>query len=118
MLPASEDRYESSRAGGGGAWDGGTGRGTGTQPGLEDESAGPCERLAESKACGEASVANVGTRTLRRSLSGVASNPSRALVGVAGHGRHVELVFRYDRQAVRGPDAVGLMVRMPVEEDD
>jgi hypothetical protein len=48
----------------------------------------------------------------------VASNPSRALVGVAGHGRHVELVFRYDRQAVRGPDAVGLMVRMPVEEDD
>ena len=27
-------------------------------------------------------------------------------------------MYRYDKQAVNGADAVGLMVRLPVEEDD
>jgi HUS1 checkpoint protein len=37
---------------------------------------------------------------------------------VASNLGHVELVYRYDRQAVHGSEAVGLMVRLPVEEED
>jgi hypothetical protein len=40
------------------------------------------------------------------------------LFGVARNKNFVELVYRFDRQAVNGNDAVGLMVRVPVLEDD
>ena len=76
------------------------------------------ERLAEAKAAGTASAVRVNTKQLWKSLSGTTTNPSNCLVGVARGLGHVELVYRYDRQAVNGNEAVGLMVRMPVEEED
>ena len=60
----------------------------------------------------------VDTRLLWKSLAGTHANPSDCLFGVARNKGHVELVYRFDRQAVHGNDAVGLMVRVPVEEDD
>jgi len=69
-------------------------------------------------AAGTASAVRVNTKQLWKSLSGTTTNPSNCLVGVARGLGHVELVYRYDRQAVNGNEAVGLMVRMPVEEED
>ena len=60
----------------------------------------------------------VDTRQLWKSLAGTNANSSDCLFGVARNKSHVELVYRFDRQAVHGNDAVGLMVRVPVEEED
>lgn len=84
----------------------------------EDEAGGVAYRLAEAKASGSAAAVSINTKHLWKGLTGVASNPSNCLIGVAGNLGHVELVYRYDRQAVNGADAVGLMVRLPVEEED
>ena len=75
-------------------------------------------RLAHAKASGDASCVKIDTRHLWKSLTGTQSNPSDCLFCVARHRGHVELVYRFDRQAVHGNDAVGLMVRVPVEEED
>ena len=95
------------------------------RPGLErtddrsdDASTGAAERLQRAKTSGAAAAVRVDTRLLWKSLAGTHANPSDCLVGVAGNKGHVELVYRFDRQAVHGNDAVGLMVRVPVEEDD
>ena len=95
------------------------------RPGLErtddrsdDASTGAAERLQRAKTSGAAAAVRVDTRLLWKSLAGTHANPSDCLVGVAGNKGHVELVYRFDRQAVHGNDAVGLMVRVPVEDDD
>jgi HUS1 checkpoint protein len=95
------------------------------RPGLErtddrsdDASTGAAERLQRAKTSGAAAAVRVDTRLLWKSLAGTHANPSDCLVGVAGNKGHVELVYRFDRQAVHGNDAVGLMVRVPVEEED
>ena len=95
------------------------------RPGLErtddrsdDASTGAAERLQRAKTSGAAAAVRVDTRLLWKSLTGTHANPSDCLVGVAGNKGHVELVYRFDRQAVHGNDAVGLMVRVPVEEED
>ena len=94
------------------------------RPGLErtddrsdDASTGAAERLQRATS-GAAAAVRVDTRLLWKSLAGTHANPSDCLVGVAGNKGHVELVYRFDRQAVHGNDAVGLMVRVPVEEED
>jgi HUS1 checkpoint protein len=76
------------------------------------------ERLAHAKTSGAASAVRVDTRQLWKSLAGTSSNPSDCLFGIAKYKGHIELVYRYDRQAVHGNDAVGLMVRVPVEEEE
>ena len=95
------------------------------RPGLErtddrsdDASTGAAERLQRAKTSGAAAAVRMDTRLLWKSLAGTHANPSDCLVGVAGNKGHVELVYRFDRQAVHGNDAVGLMVRVPVEDDD
>jgi HUS1 checkpoint protein len=95
------------------------------RPGLErtddrsdDASTGAAERLQRAKTSGAAAAVRMDTRLLWKSLAGTHANPSDCLVGVAGNKGHVELVYRFDRQAVHGNDAVGLMVRVPVEEED
>ena len=95
------------------------------RPGLErtddrsdDASTGAAERLQRAKTSGAAAAVRVDTRLLWKSLAGTHANPSDCLFGVARNKGHVELVYRFDRQAVHGNDAVGLMVRVPVEEDD
>ena len=95
------------------------------RPGLErtddrsdDASTGAAERLQRAKTSGAAAAVRVDTRLLWKSLAGTHANPSDCLVGVAGNKGHVELVYRIDRHAVHGNDAVGLMVRVPVEEED
>ena len=95
------------------------------RPGLErtddrsdDASTGAAERLQRAKTSGAAAAVRVDTRLLWKSLAGTHANPSDCLVGGAGNKGHVELVYRFDRQAVHGNDAVGLMVRVPVEEED
>ena len=98
-----------------------------SEEGAEDEtgeerggggSTSASERLAAARAAGIAALVRVATRQLWKSLLGMSTDPTNCLVGVAGGGGHVELVFRYDRQAIHGNDAVGLMVKLPVEEDD
>jgi HUS1 checkpoint protein len=95
------------------------------RPGLErtddrsdDASTGAAERLQRAKTSGAAAAVRMDTRLLWKSLAGTHATPSDCLVGVAGNKGHVELVYRFDRQAVHGNDAVGLMVRVPVEEED
>lgn len=84
----------------------------------DDASTGAAERLQRAKTSGAAAAVRMDTRLLWKSLAGTHANPSDCLVGVAGNKGHVELVYRFDRQAVHGNDAVGLMVRVPVEDDD
>ena len=84
----------------------------------DDASTGAAERLQRAKTSGAAAAVRMDTRLLWKSLAGTHANPSDCLVGVAGNKGHVELVYRFDRQAVHGNDAVGLMVRVPVEEED
>ena len=84
----------------------------------DDASTGAAERLQRAKTSGAAAAVRMDTRLLWKSLAGTHANPSDCLVGVAGNKGHVELVYRFGRQAVHGNDAVGLMVRVPVEEDD
>jgi HUS1 checkpoint protein len=84
----------------------------------EDATTGAAERLQRAKSSGAASAVRVDTRQLWKSLAGTNANSSDCLFGVARNKSHVELVYRFDRQAVHGNDAVGLMVRVPVEEED
>ena len=57
------------------------------------------ERLAEAKTSGTAAAVRVDTKQLWKSLRD-ARQSSDCLVGVAGNKGHVELVYRFDRQAV------------------
>jgi len=111
VLPAAERRPDPSEEGA----EDETGEESGGEP-----STSASERLAAARAAGIAALVRVATRQLWKSLLGMSTDtdPTNCLVGVAGGGGHVELVFRYDRQAIHGNDAVGLMVRLPVEEDD
>ena len=101
VLPNAEDQY--------------------ARGGVDDEDlnpAGAAERLAEACASGSAALVAVNTKQLCKGLQGVHTNPSNAMIGVASNRGHMELVFRYDRQTVNGPDAVGLFVRVPGEIDE
>ena len=102
VLPVAEDQYETAQ---GGVDD-------------DDDAAGASERLAEAAASGSAALVAVNTKQLWKGLQGVQTNPSNAMIGVASNRGHMELVFRYDRQTVNGPDAVGLFVRVPAEIDE
>ena len=102
VLPVAEDQYETAQ---GGVDD-------------DDDAAGASERLAEAVASGSAALVAVNTKQLWKGLQGVQTNPSNAMIGVASNRGHMELVFRYDRQTVNGPDAVGLFVRVPAEIDE
>ena len=112
-LPAEEER-----AGPGPAGSRGDREPDADDPFEEDASTGAAERLQRAKSSGAASAVRVDTRQLWKSLAGTSANSSDCLFGVARNTTHVELVYRFDRQAVHGNDAVGLMVRVPVEEED
>ena len=117
-LPAEEERPERAGSRGDRRAPGPNDRHPFEDDRSDDASAGAAERLHRAKTSGAAAAVRVDTRLLWKSLAGTHANPSDCLFGVARNKGHVELVYRFDRQAVHGNDAVGLMVRVPVEEED